>query len=230
MAEFTVNSTNFNAPGWIICNDFSMGGVSPYTFLWNFGDGQNSTFEYPSHEYLAAGNFNLTLTTTDFNNYSNTNWEIITVNQPIIYYPIVQFTMNATTIYIGQSVQFTDTSYNGTQPYNYTWEFGDGSFSHLQNPIHTFDGSAGLYTVTLMVNDSNGKSNSQSQVIYVVNQNTGTTTNPNTGKNSSSTFSTSNQNPFPNIEGFPLETVITITMAAIGIAIWKLKKMHREMI
>ncbi len=143
MAEFTVNSTNFNAPGWIICNDFSMGGVSPYTFLWNFGDGQNSTFEYPSHEYLAAGNFNLTLTTTDFNNYSNTNWEIITVNQPIIYYPIVQFTMNATTIYIGQSVQFTDTSYNGTQPYNYTWEFGDGSFSHLQNPIHTFDGSAG---------------------------------------------------------------------------------------
>ena len=129
MAEFTVNSTNFNAPGWIICNDFSMGGVSPYTFLWNFGDGQNSTFEYPSHEYLAAGNFNLTLTTTDFNNYSNTNWEIITVNQPIIYYPIVQFTMNATTIYIGQSVQFTDTSYNGTQPYNYTWEFGDGSFS-----------------------------------------------------------------------------------------------------
>ncbi len=81
-----------------------------------------------------------------------------------------------------------------------------------------------------MVNDSNGKSNSQSQVIYVVNQNTGTTTNPNTGKNSSSTFSTSNQNPFPNIEGFPLETVITITMAAIGIAIWKLKKMHCEMI
>lgn len=47
----------------------------------------------------------------------------------------------------GLNIQFTDLSNNN--PTNWYWDFGDGSYSILQNPIHSY-ASAGLYTVTLI--------------------------------------------------------------------------------
>lgn len=68
---------------------------------------------------------------------------------------------------IGQSVTFTPSSLSGV---NYSWNFGDpgsgnGNFSTLQNPTHTFN-NAGPYTVTLTVDDGTN-SLSQSELIYV---------------------------------------------------------------
>lgn len=53
----------------------------------------------------------------------------------------------------GSPAQFIDKTIGGTQPYMYNWNFGDGSSSTLQNPIHTYT-SSGYYTVTLTVTDS----------------------------------------------------------------------------
>ncbi|PWR72577.1 hypothetical protein DK846_06315 [Methanospirillum lacunae] len=53
------------------------------------------------------------------------------------------------------SVLFTDTS--SGQPTHWNWNFGDGSVSHEQNPVHTYSG-IGRYTVTLEVTDSTGRS------------------------------------------------------------------------
>jgi PKD repeat protein len=39
------------------------------TYLWDFGDGNTSTQQNPSHEYVVAGNYTVTLTTT--NNYGS---------------------------------------------------------------------------------------------------------------------------------------------------------------
>ncbi len=36
--------------------------TAPLTFLWNFGDGNTSTSEYPSHVYAATGQYTVTLT------------------------------------------------------------------------------------------------------------------------------------------------------------------------
>jgi hypothetical protein len=41
------------------------GGVPPYTFAWNFGDGGAATGEAPSHAYMNAGSFVATATATD---------------------------------------------------------------------------------------------------------------------------------------------------------------------
>jgi PKD repeat protein len=41
------------------------GGIQPYTFLWDFGDGNTSTSRSPSHEYMMSGSFIATVTVTD---------------------------------------------------------------------------------------------------------------------------------------------------------------------
>jgi len=60
-------------------------------------------------------------------------------------------------------VQFTDQS--TSTPQSWTWDFGDGNGSSLQNPTHTYANS-GTYTVTLTVGNSLG-SDVSSQVIVV---------------------------------------------------------------
>jgi PKD repeat protein len=54
---------------------------------------------------------------------------------------------------IGQVVQFTDTS-TGT-PLSWSWDFGDGATSTLENPSHGY-AAAGCYTVKLTVSESSG--------------------------------------------------------------------------
>ena len=40
-------------------------GMPPYTYEWNFGDGETSTEKNPTHSYETAGNYTLTLIVTD---------------------------------------------------------------------------------------------------------------------------------------------------------------------
>lgn len=41
------------------------GGISPYSFEWDFGDGDTSTEEHPRHAYRSSGTYTVTLTVTD---------------------------------------------------------------------------------------------------------------------------------------------------------------------
>lgn len=40
-------------------------GTAPFTYVWDFGDGNTSTQQYPSHTYAQAGNYLICLTITD---------------------------------------------------------------------------------------------------------------------------------------------------------------------
>ncbi len=40
-------------------------GTVPYTYLWNFGDEQESNLNYPVHSYAENGDYLVTLTVTD---------------------------------------------------------------------------------------------------------------------------------------------------------------------
>ena len=64
--------------------------------------------------------------------------------------PIAGFTWDADEL----SVSFTNTSYDPDgDPMVFNWDFGDGSFSMEQNPVHTYD-AAGDYTVLLTASDA----------------------------------------------------------------------------
>ena len=79
-----------------------------------------------------------------------TGTSVITGN---VMAPLVRFTANSTEGGAPLAVQFTDMS---TIPgaTGWSWDFGDGTGSILQNPAHTYAG--GVYTVILTVTDGNG--------------------------------------------------------------------------
>lgn len=66
--------------------------------------------------------------------------------------PIANFSTNVTTGCAPLSVQFTDLSENTMER---NWNFGDGSTSAEQNPVHTYS-TSGNYSVTLNASNSHG--------------------------------------------------------------------------
>lgn len=77
--------------------------------------------------------------------------------------PVAAFTASTATPTVNQVVQFSDTSTGN--PAAWSWAFGDGGTSTLQNPTHAYTAS-GMFTVTLTASNSKG-SNTLSQTVAV---------------------------------------------------------------
>ena len=54
-------------------------GVEPYTWHWDFGDGNDSDVQNPTHTYMAAGVYDVTLTVTDFEGNSSNDTTTATI-------------------------------------------------------------------------------------------------------------------------------------------------------
>jgi PKD repeat protein len=76
--------------------------------------------------------------------------------------PTANFTFSPSTPVTGQAVQFTDTSTGS--PTSWSWNFGDGGTSMVQNPTHTF--GSGTYQVSLTASNAGG-SNTKTQTVVV---------------------------------------------------------------
>jgi len=129
------------------------GTISSYN--WNFGDGQNSNLQNPSHLYAAAGSYTVTLTVTDNANATNSVQHGVTVSQAN-QSPTAAFTSSCTNLTCNFTNQSSDP--DGTIASS-SWTFGDGQTSTASNPSHIY-GAAGSYTVTLTVTDDRGGTNS----------------------------------------------------------------------
>ena len=108
----------------------------------------------PSHTYTATGIYQVALqayNTLGYNSTRKTGY--ITVTEPSA--PVANFTATVTSGTAPLAVQFTDIS-SGT-PISWNWSFGDGNFSIIPNPSHTY-GNYGMYTVDLTVSNPNGSS------------------------------------------------------------------------
>jgi YVTN family beta-propeller protein len=151
VADFNSNVTSGFAPLTVQFTDLSTNATSLY---WDFGDGASSTDRYPVHTYPSEGNYIVNLTASNGNSV-NIKTTMITVYPPVpMTYPVANFSSNVTEGYAPLSVQFTDLSANAI---SWNWNFGDGTNSTQQSPIHVFS-AAGNYTVNLTVNNENGSS------------------------------------------------------------------------
>ena len=61
----------------------SDGDGSVVSWSWDFGDGNTSTEQSPTHSYASGGAFKVTLTVTDNDGATNSNYHIATANEPV---------------------------------------------------------------------------------------------------------------------------------------------------
>lgn len=145
-------------------NDTAGNGVSFYnqssstqgiTWLWDFGDGNNSQAQDPYHVYASSGIYTVCLTMTDnatqcTDTYCNTVY--IGCNAQFYSYP--------DSMLMDGTVYFIDYSSNNNTILSWFWDFGDGNTSTLQNPVHQY-ASSGNYWVCLTISNSSQSCSSQ---------------------------------------------------------------------
>ncbi|MGZ3859645.1 MAG: PKD domain-containing protein [Flavisolibacter sp.] len=118
------------------------------SYLWDFGDGATSTLARPSHTYTVQGTYTVTLTITT----STGCTEVFTLPQAVRVgtVPLVNFTVTPPVACAYQQVQFT----NGTNISDaWSWDFGDGTHSNLENPLHAYV-DTGYFNVTLIATNN----------------------------------------------------------------------------
>jgi PKD repeat protein len=148
-ASFVSTTTSGSSPFTVQFMDSSTN--TPTSWVWSFGDGSTSTVQAPSHTYVSAGTYTVTMTATNSagsDTYTENGYITVTLSPPVASY-----TVNGTSGVVPFTVQFTDTSTNS--PTTWYWKFGDGGTTTVQNPEYTYD-DVGTYTVTLTATNSAG--------------------------------------------------------------------------
>ncbi|MCF6407182.1 PKD domain-containing protein [Chitinophaga filiformis] len=129
---------------WFYNNTSVTGGYA--TYEWDFGDNTTSTEYGPFKVYPDKGLYTVKLLVKDNNGCTDSTQRQIKVSS-------VSANFTVTTEFVNNSgcppvlARFTNASVNYTSSY---WDFGDGSFSTLSNPSHTYT-YAGKYIVKLKV-------------------------------------------------------------------------------
>ncbi|MEW6069366.1 MAG: right-handed parallel beta-helix repeat-containing protein [Candidatus Thermoplasmatota archaeon] len=152
LIQFTDTSTDVD--GYIIA------------WYWEFGDGNISTLQNPTHQYADDGTYWVNLTVTDDDGATDTISKSIAVANVA---PTANFTYSPVSPTTADTIQFSDTStdFDGTIV-SWYWEFGDGSTSTLPNPQHQYADN-GTYWVNLTVTDDDGATDTISKSIAVAN-------------------------------------------------------------
>lgn len=125
-----------------------------FSYIWDFGDGSTSNEFEPKHVYNGDQEYyTVTLTATNTLGCSIS----ISKNQyiHIVPPPTAAFHVNPSTLISipDYTFKFEDESTNG--PTTWAWDFGDGTTSEKQHPIHTYP-DTGTYKVTLTTFNQQG--------------------------------------------------------------------------
>ena len=153
-ADFSSSATNATA-------DFTdLSTATPTAWMWDFGDGQTSTMQNPTHTYTASGTYTVCLVAINSCG-ADTMCQNISVTA-VCNVPTSAFT--ATTVNL--STLFTDMTAAGAGVTDWLWDFGDGESSTMQNPNHVYD-TAGTYNVCLTTTNACG-SNMVCQMVTLV--------------------------------------------------------------
>jgi gliding motility-associated-like protein len=160
--NFSANVTSGCAPLIVQFQDLSTN--NPTSWKWDLGNGTTSTQKNPTATYFNPGSYTVKLIVENASGKDS-----LIKNQYIIVNdaPTVNFIASVTNGCYPLNVQFTDFSVpnSGTNT-EWTWDFGDGSSSSLQNPSHTYI-VQGSFSVTLRVKNSLGCFKFQNKPNYI---------------------------------------------------------------
>jgi PKD repeat protein len=158
IADFTASPlTACTTPTTVFFTDQS---ISADSWAWDFGDGGTSTAQNPIYSYVSPGNYQVTLTAT------NASGSDVATDTISISVPSASFSATRTFGCGPLETGFTDTSTSDASITSWSWDFGDGTSSTEQNPIHTYD-DPGVYNVVLTITDANSCSDTQVRSSFI---------------------------------------------------------------
>ncbi len=156
IALFDYNSGCASGPVSFTDESTINGGGEIVTWLWDFGDpgsgaSNTSTLQNPVHLFSAPGDYTVLLMVANINGCEDTVSHTVTVSEE----PEVDFTWEANCL--TEETQFTvdESVTNVGEVATWSWSFGDGGTSNLQNPTHTYE-VAGTFDVILSIETTDG--------------------------------------------------------------------------
>lgn len=159
VAEFDYDTVCWGSPTTF--TDISLGTVN--TWYWDFGDGDTSTVgPVVQHTYASSGTYLAQMVVDGGSGCTDNIYHAITVIDVLT--PVIG-AQDTACLY--ELIQFQDLSVTTSGSITgWSWNFGDGSTSNLQNPQHAYS-NAGIYTVTLDVTTSSGCTNTGTYTVEV---------------------------------------------------------------
>lgn len=138
-------STNVlcQVPGSVTFTNNSTG-TGPLTAAWTFGDGGTGTGNTISHSYTTPNNFTVRMIVTDSRGCKDT-----IVHNNYIIASNLNPTFSASTVCLGDSVLFANTSVTPPIISFINWNFGDGT-TGAGTPVRHRYSTAGTYTVKMI--------------------------------------------------------------------------------
>lgn len=170
-AQFTASPLELCLGRGITFTNQSTAGSFPITsWSWDFGDGNASTSQNPTHFYSAAGTYTVTLTVQASNGQAA--FELKAAYVKVNPKPNANFTVTTNGCSLPVGVNFGNTTTGAT---SYSWNFGNSQTSTLQNPASVNYTTAGTYNATLIATNSFGCKDTMIKPIVISNFQAGIT-------------------------------------------------------
>ena len=170
--------TNCTAPCRVSFN--SSWAEPEVNYLWFFGDGSFTTEKSPKHTYTTPGLYPVKLICTYDNAESEANLhDLINITEPVTF-PATKSDSIAVTKNLSLKADFIADKQTGISPLDIAfadhstgnitsrlWDFGDGSISDEENPIHLYNKSE-TYNVSLIISGPDGMDSIKKQRYIIV--------------------------------------------------------------
>lgn len=161
-ADFTANRYNGCPPLLSTFTNTSTTTTGVLTYRWDFANGNFSSDTNPSAIFVNSGTYRVRL-------IASNGIESDTVTKSIVVFRVPQanFQAPSTTVCLGDTLFLNGNITLGDAPISdYAWGFGNGVASSMANPFYVYT-QTGLYDITLVVQDTNRCSISQTRNQFV---------------------------------------------------------------
>ena len=149
-ALFDSDVTAGPPPLLVSFSDQSTGDTS--SWRWDFGEGTTSNVQNPTHTYALAGTYSVSLVVEGESGFDT----LIKLDEIIVAAPpVAEFVGSPLTGNAPLSAVFTDLTSGFVS--TWSWDFGDGESSSLQDPMHLYP-NPGTYTVSMTATGPGGSS------------------------------------------------------------------------